>query len=77
MPATACLNDIIAALDMQIDEASSLLDRDTGRVETVSDALLEAAEDGQEPDLLPCRTGIEDCQTNSFYQQVPAAPFQV
>ena len=53
MPATACLNDIIAALDMQIDESSSFLDRDTGRVETVSDALLEAAEDGQEPDLPP------------------------
>ena len=54
MPATVRLNDIIDALEMQLDESSSFLDRDTGRVETVSDDLLyEAEEPGEtgEPDL--------------------------
>ena len=55
MPAKAQLKDLIDALDMQIDEYSSYFDRETGEVETVSDALLNAAEDsgdGEEPDHL-------------------------
>lgn len=55
MPATAQLKDIIEALELQIDEYSSFLDRDTGRVETVSGDLLLKAEDssdGAEPDDL-------------------------
>ena len=55
MPATVRLNDIVDALEMQLDESSSFLDLDTGRVETVSHALLreaEAAESGNEaPDF--------------------------
>jgi hypothetical protein len=54
MPATVRLNDIIDALEMQLEESSPFLDRDTGRVETVSDDLLhEAEEPGEtgEPDL--------------------------
>ena len=53
MPATVRLNDIIDALEMQFDESTSFLDRDTGQVETVSDALLQEAEadDNGEPDL--------------------------
>ena len=54
MPATVRLNDIVDALEMQFDESSSFLDRDTGRVETVSQVLLREAEesgDDEEPDL--------------------------
>jgi hypothetical protein len=53
MPAAVCLNDIIEALEMQIDESSSFLDCDTGQVETISDALLQRAEAGgdEESDL--------------------------
>jgi hypothetical protein len=54
MPATARLNDIVDALEIQIDESSSRLDRDTGQVETVvRDLLREAEESGgdEEPDL--------------------------
>jgi hypothetical protein len=54
MPVTVRLNDIIDALEMQFDESSSFLDRDTGRLETVShDLLLEAEESGEDekPDL--------------------------
>src|SRR6266566_9361747 len=53
MPATVRLSDIIDALEMQFDESSSFLDRDTGQVETVSDVLLQEAEagDDEEPDL--------------------------
>ena len=53
MPATVRLNDIVDALEMQFDEASSFLDLDTGQVEIVSHALLrEAEESGDErPDL--------------------------
>src|ERR1019366_7963051 len=53
MPATVRLNDIVDALEMQLDESSSFLDLDTGRVETVSHALLrEAEESGNEaPDF--------------------------
>jgi hypothetical protein len=54
MPATARLNDIIDALERQLDESSSFLDRDTGRVETFSDDLLQQAEEPGEtgqPDL--------------------------
>jgi hypothetical protein len=47
------LNDIIDALEMQIDECSSFVNCETGQVETVSDALLLEVEagDGEEPDL--------------------------
>src|SRR6202162_5360229 len=51
---TAHLNDIVDALEMQFDESSSFLDRDTGQVETVSQVLLRKAEesrDDEEPDL--------------------------
>ena len=48
MSATVRLNDIINALDMQLDEFSSFLDCDTGQVETVSDAILQEAEAGDD-----------------------------
>ena len=53
MPATVRLSDIIEAMEMQFDEYSSFLNRDTGRVETVSDFLLQEAEAGgdEEPNL--------------------------
>src|SRR5229473_1737124 len=54
MPAAVCLSDIVDALEMQFDESSSFLDRDTGQVETVSQVLLREAEesgDDEEPDL--------------------------
>ena len=53
MPATVLLKDIVDALQMQLDEASSFLDLDTGRVETVTHDLLHKAEesDDEEPDL--------------------------
>jgi hypothetical protein len=51
MPAPACLDDIIEALELQMDDASSFLDRETGMVETVSGELLREAEygDGEPP----------------------------
>jgi uncharacterized protein UPF0158 len=54
MPATVRLSDIVEALEFQIDESYSFLDRDTGQVETVSRELLGQAEesgDDEEPDL--------------------------
>jgi hypothetical protein len=54
MPATVRLDDIVDALEMQFDESSSFLDRDSGQVETVSHDLLREAEecgDDEEPDL--------------------------
>jgi hypothetical protein len=54
MPAAVRLSDIVDALEMQFDESSSFLDRDTGQVETVSHVLLREAEesgDDEEPDL--------------------------
>ena len=53
MPATVQLNDIIEALEIQIDEHSSYLDLDSGQVETVSQELLREAEEDrdEEPDL--------------------------
>ena len=53
MPATARLSDIVDALQMQFDESPSILDLDTGEVETVSrDLLLQAEESSDdEPDL--------------------------
>ena len=54
MPATVLLQDIVDALEMQLDESSSFLDLETGRIETVShDLLREAEESGadEEPDL--------------------------
>src|ERR1039458_1371901 len=54
MAVTVQLKDIVDALEMQFDEASSYLDLDTGKVETVSKDLLSEAEesdDGEQPDL--------------------------
>ena len=53
MASTVLLSDIVDALEMQIDEAYSFLDLDTGQVETVSGDLLRDAEEdaGEEPDL--------------------------
>jgi hypothetical protein len=45
MPATVRLADIVDALEMQFDEYSSFLDRDSGQVETVSHDLLREAEE--------------------------------
>ena len=54
MPATVLLKEIVDALEMQLDESSSFLDLDTGRIETFSDDLLREADesaDDEEPDL--------------------------
>jgi hypothetical protein len=52
MSPTVCLNDIVEALEIQFDESSSFLDRDTGQVQTVSHDILRHAEAGDaEPDL--------------------------
>ena len=54
MAFTVQLKDIVEALEMQFDEASSFLDLDTGKVETVSQDLLSEAEesdDDEQPDL--------------------------
>jgi len=48
MPATARLQDIVDALEIQFDESPSFLDRETGQVETVSSELLSAAEEGED-----------------------------
>lgn len=53
MPASVRLSDVIDALEMQFDESSSFLDCDTGKVETVSEALLQEAEAGVEEPNLP------------------------
>lgn len=48
------LSDVVDALEMQFDEQASFLDRETGRVETVSIDLLREAEecaDDEAPDL--------------------------
>jgi hypothetical protein len=53
MSAVVFLGDIVDALEMQLEESSSFLDPDTGRIETVSDDLLRQAEESleREPDL--------------------------
>ena len=54
MRATVHLNDVIDALEMQLDEAPSYLDIDAGRVVTVPEDLLRDAEEhggDEEPDL--------------------------
>jgi hypothetical protein len=53
MPPTVHLNDIVDALEMQFDDSSSFLDRETGQVETVSHVLLRKAEESgdEKPDL--------------------------
>ena len=53
MPPTIRLKDIVDALEMQFDESSAFLDLDTGKVETVTHALLSEAEDSGDdgPDL--------------------------
>jgi hypothetical protein len=48
MPATVLLSDIVDALDVQLDEYSSFLDLDSGKVESVADDLLRLAEDREE-----------------------------
>lgn len=53
MPATATLQDIVDALEMQFDESSSFLDLDTGKVETISNDLLGRAEEADEEPRLP------------------------
>ena len=56
MPATVRLNDIVDALEMQIDESSSFLDCDTGQVVTVSrDLLWEVEESGDGEALVVTR----------------------
>lgn len=51
MSATTSLNEIVEVLEMQFDEASSFLDSETGKVETVSNDLLrEAEEPGEDED---------------------------
>jgi uncharacterized protein UPF0158 len=51
MSATVLLQDIVDALEMQLDESSSFLDLDTGRVETVSNEFLGESDEsvGEEP----------------------------
>jgi hypothetical protein len=51
MPATARLNDIVEALEIQFDESLSFLDRDTGQVETASKELMSEAEEPGDEDL--------------------------
>jgi len=53
MPVTVRLKDIIEALEMQVDEYSSFLDLDTGKVEHVSHSLLNDAEEFEEEDESP------------------------
>lgn len=48
MPATAKLNDIIEALEIQFDETPCFFDRETGKVETISVNLLREAEESDE-----------------------------
>jgi hypothetical protein len=43
LSATVRLSDIVDALEMQFDESSSFVDRDTGQVETVPHVLLREA----------------------------------
>jgi len=45
MSATVLLKDIVDALEMQLDESSSFVDLETGRIETVSDDLLREADE--------------------------------
>jgi hypothetical protein len=52
MPATARLSDIVEVLEIQFDESSSFLDRDTGQVETVSRDLLREAEESADDEEL-------------------------
>jgi len=51
MSTTVLLQDIVDALEMQLDESSSFLDLDTGRVETVSNDFLGEPDEslGEEP----------------------------
>ena len=51
MPTTLHLNDIIDVLEMQFDDFSSFLDRETGQVATVSHFLLREAENSGDEKL--------------------------
>ena len=53
MPATVLLKDILDALEILSDEASSLVDLDTGKVETVTMDLLSKAENWEDGDKEP------------------------
>ena len=54
MPTTVHLNDIVDVLEMQFDDSSSFLDRETGQVAAVSHVLLrEIEESGDENSFLP------------------------
>lgn len=46
MAAPVLLLDIVDALEMQFDEATSFLDLDTGHIETISEDLLRLADEG-------------------------------
>jgi hypothetical protein len=50
MPTKVKLDDIVEALDMQLDEFSSFLDLDTGQVETIPDDLLSEARESDDDD---------------------------
>jgi hypothetical protein len=50
MSATVLLEDVVEALEMQLDESNSYVDMDNGQVETVSRDLLRAAEEAESED---------------------------
>ncbi len=80
MPSTVRLNDLVDALEMQFDKASSFLDLDTGQVEVVSHALLRVAEEsGDEKPDLPTwqKHEMGNCQTNRFYRRLPRASHEI
>jgi hypothetical protein len=49
MPPPVRLQEIVDALELQLEDASSFLNRDTGQVAIVSDDLLRAAEESSHP----------------------------
>jgi len=53
MATTVKLSEIVDALELQFDEATSYLDLDTGKVESVSHYLLSAAEESGDDDEGP------------------------
>lgn len=79
MSATVLLKDIVDALEMQFDEASSFLDLETGRIETVSSDLLSKADEsaGKEPDLPDWQRQewevVKLIVSTDRFQQLPAA----
>jgi len=63
MPATVRLNDIVEALEIQFDESSSFLDRETGEVETISNDLLREAEDSGTDEELDLESQEQEWET--------------